>query len=137
MEGIMKVTGDQCCYGLKSRDKQGEGLVRKTTGFMTNAPCIALQLQRKCPNRSGKVHHRHVTLEGGRTKPAQVYPEGLCRAICQGLIHQLEVDKKGQFMLARLAGTKTALREGRTYLGEASAAVCARHSRLGPSGPFW
>ena len=98
---LTSVNMDSC-----QKNRLGNGPVRKAMGFPTNSPCIAMELQKKCPNRSGQVHHRHVTLEGGRTKSAQVYPEGLCRAIGQGLTHQLEVDKKGKFMLAKLGGTE-------------------------------
>ena len=87
-KGVIKVSADQCQYGLMSRDKTGEGVVRKATSFMTYAPYVAMELQRRCPNRLGKIHHRHVTLEGGRTTFAQVYPEELCKAICKGLLNQ-------------------------------------------------
>ena len=53
--------------------------------FMINAPCIANILKRRCPNRQGKLVHKHITLEGSRTRPAQMYPAGLCRATCRGL----------------------------------------------------
>ena len=109
--GVLKVSADQCQYGLLSRDKTGEGYVRKATSFMTNAPYVALQLQKRCPNRTGRVVHRHVTLEGGRTKPAQIYPEGLCRAICKGLLDQITADQKGQFLLAQLNGTQEEARD--------------------------
>ena len=49
--GVVKVTADQCQYGLKSSDARDEGLVMKPTGFLTNSPCIAAELQRRCPNR--------------------------------------------------------------------------------------
>ena len=88
-----------------------QGWLEKPQGFMTNAPCIAMQLQRRCPNTRGKVVHRHVILQGGRTKPAQIYPDGLCRAICKGLIDQLERDKRGQFLLAQLSGTNKETRD--------------------------
>ena len=42
MEGVRKVIGDRCRYGLKSKGKNGEGPARKSIGFMTNSPCIAL-----------------------------------------------------------------------------------------------
>ena len=104
--GVIKVKADQCQYGLLSRDIMGVGMVRKATGFMTNSPCVAMQLRKRCPNRSGKIQHKHVTLQGGRTKAAQIYPEGLCRAICVGLVQQLDMDKRGQFVLAQLHGTE-------------------------------
>ena len=93
---VVKVVGDQCCYGLKSKDQQGEGLAKKPTGFMTNSPCIALQFKRRCPNKEGYQIHRHVRLQGGRARAAQIYPRELCKAICKGLMKQIEVDRKGQ-----------------------------------------
>ena len=104
--GVMHVKVDQCQYGLMSKDGLGEGFVRKSTGFMTNAPCVAMELMRRCPNRCRKMAHRHVTLEGGRTRPAQVYPDELCRAICRGMMDQIDRDRRGQFMLANLQGTR-------------------------------
>ena len=84
---VIHVTADQCQYGLISKGKEGHGAAREATTFMTNAPHVAEQLQKRCPTKQGRIHHRHVTLEGGRRKFAQIYPEGLCRAICRGLIH--------------------------------------------------
>ena len=43
---------------------------------------------------------RQYILEGGRAKAAQVYPNKLCKAICEGLIEQMEADRKGQFLVA-------------------------------------
>ena len=94
-QGVMKVVGDQCMYGLKSDG----GLARKRTGFLTNAVCIAQQLNKRCPNTSGYTVHQHVIFEGGRTKRAQVYPRELCKAICIGLQKQMQADKHGQFLL--------------------------------------
>ena len=80
-EGVLRVNGDQCMYGLKSNDGAREGPARKGVGFMTNSICIANKLQKRCPNRKGEQVHRHVILENGRTRAAQVYPPGLCKAI--------------------------------------------------------
>lgn len=79
--GVIHVKADQCQYGLTSTDGLGKGLLRKIAGFMINVSCIALQLQKRCPNRCGRVIHRHVILEGGRTTPTQIYTDGLCKAI--------------------------------------------------------
>ena len=35
-EGVIKVIGDQCRYGLKSHDGTREGPARKSTWFLTN-----------------------------------------------------------------------------------------------------
>ena len=39
----------------------------------------------------------------GVSKQAQVYPPGLCDAICQGLKDQIEMDKGGRFLLATVS----------------------------------
>ena len=107
MEGVKRVVADQCRYGLKSKDENGVGPARKSTGFMTNSPCIALQLKRRCPNRQGYEIHRHVRLENGRARAAQQYPPNLCRAVCKGLIKQMEADRNGNYLLARMEFDET------------------------------
>ena len=42
--------------------------------------------------------HTHVRLDRGRARAAQIYPPGLCKAVCKGLIEQFEVDRKGQYL---------------------------------------
>ena len=115
-KGVTKMTADQCQYGLLSWDKQGQRHVRKATGFMSNSPCIADRLQEKCPNRHGPVIHRHVRLEGGRPTSAQIYPEGLCRAICGGFRIQLEAVRIRRFLLTTLQGNPGEAREAREQL---------------------
>ena len=51
---------------------------------MTNSIEIAEQLQRRC-----KGDHEHQWLTGKRASEAARYPEGLCRAICIGLMKEL------------------------------------------------
>ena len=46
--------------------------------------------------------HEHVILINGRAKAAQVYPPQVCRAVCQGLIEQIEMDQAGQFLIAEV-----------------------------------
>ena len=101
-DGVMRVVGDQCRYGLMTKDQNGVGFAKESTGFMTNSPCVAAQLNRRCPNNRQHQIHQHVVLTNGRAKAAQVYPSGLCRAICRGIRQQLITDQKGQFLLARL-----------------------------------
>ena len=102
MKGVERVVGDQCRYGLVSKGREGYGPARKTIAFMTSPPCIASQLQRRCPNRGGHYIHQHIRLDGGRAKAAQVYPPELCKAICEGLIKQMEVDRNGQYLLMNI-----------------------------------
>ena len=52
--GVQRVVGDQCMYGLKSWDGNRWGPSRKSTGFMTNSPCIAVALQDRCPNNQNQ-----------------------------------------------------------------------------------
>ena len=73
---------------------------------MTNSRCIAQKLNKQCPNRKGHQVHQHVRLEGGRTKAAQVYPAGLCKAICEGLQEQIAMDEKGQFLIMNVNDTR-------------------------------
>ena len=101
-EGVMKVTADQCRYGLTSRDTNRVGPARKSTSFMTNSPCKLARLKKRCPNRNGVKVHDHVVLQAGRTRAAQIYPPGLCRAICSGLKEQISVDRQGQFLLMEM-----------------------------------
>ena len=98
-QGVVGVVGDQCQCGLKSHDGQREGLARKRVGFMTNSPCIAKRLTSKCPNNCDNQFHKHVVLINGRAKAAETYPPGLCKAVCKGLVEQLEADRLGQHHL--------------------------------------
>ena len=85
--GVEKVTSDMCVYGMKQEDDEGEALIKKPTSFMTNAPAIARRLSQRCTGG-----HRHITLMGGRSKRAEVYPQQLCREILYGLIEQAKHD---------------------------------------------
>ena len=96
-QGVTKVTGDQCMYGLQSNDGHRTGLARKRTGFMTNSAFIARQFEKRCPKQFVHEVHRHVRLECGHTRKAQEYPPDLCRAICTGIQEQMEVDRKGNY----------------------------------------
>ena len=70
-----------CAFGMIGEDNQGKALVKKPTGFMTNAHKLAEILEKDCSS-----DHRHVVLiGGGRAKRAQVYPNELCTAIIYGL----------------------------------------------------
>ena len=100
--GVMRVNGDQCRYGLVATDNGYTGPARKSTGFMTNSPCIAKSLSKRCENTAHKKMQEHVPLTDGRAKAAQVYPPALYKAICQGLRQQMIVDEKGQFLLAQV-----------------------------------
>ena len=54
----------------------------------------------------------------GKAKQAQVYPEALCDAICKGIKEQIEIDRKGQFILAELSidNADTGMKESQQIL---------------------
>ena len=90
LPGVRKVKSHMCAFGMYDYDHQGGGLVKKPTGFMTNASKLAERLERDC---SGD--HRHVVLiGGGRARRAQVYPNELCREIIIGLRDQMVHDQR-------------------------------------------
>ena len=103
--GVMRLVGHMCTHGMKSRDKQGVGLVLKPTGWLTNCEGIAEEVAAKCKNIVGKERHRHVELTGGRAKECEVYPDALCVAILRGLHKQLvrdgRMEKRGQGVLCQ------------------------------------
>lgn len=83
-QGVYTVTGDQCMYGLATRGKGGRYTpARKSTKFMSNSYHITNELSRKCDRT-----HIHQPLVDGRAKGTEVYPPGLCKAICRGLIKE-------------------------------------------------
>ena len=87
---VRTVVTDQCMFGLKTKaDGKKMAPARKPTRFMTNAEEIRKRLDVRCDGG----HHHQVLLDG-RAKHAAVYPPALCRAICQGLIQQLRLDRQ-------------------------------------------
>ena len=63
-----------CAFGMVSEDNHGEALVKKPTGFMTNAHKLAEILEKDC---SGD--HRHVVLiGGGRARRVHKYIQMSC-----------------------------------------------------------
>ena len=86
--GVRINIADMCMYGMVTPKEGAKGEMapaRKRTKFMTNSYWIGAELMRKCDGR-----HVHQHLMGGRAKAAQVYPKGLCSAICAGLRRQLD-----------------------------------------------
>ena len=99
-EAVEKVVGDQCRYGLTSRKDGVVGPAKKPTGFMTNSVCIARRLAKRCTNTTQRQAHQHIRLESGRAKKAQIFPDKLCNELCEGLMIQMAMDRKGQFLVA-------------------------------------
>ena len=94
-EIVERVVGDQCRYGLKSREGDVVGPAKKPTGFMTNSVCIARRLEKRCVNTPQRQVHQHIRLESGRARKAQIYLDKLCKETFEGLMEQMEVDRKG------------------------------------------
>ena len=74
------VTVDMCMHGPK---RQGSGGKQERTKFMTNSWCIAKEFEAKRDK-----NHVHVHLLSGKANAAAEYLEGLCRAVCRGLIEE-------------------------------------------------
>ena len=89
MKGVTTIVGDQCQFGLETKGEHGNSApTRKRTRFMLNSPEILKELGKLCPG-----DHRHQHLVSGRAEKAAVYPDGLCRAICRGLVKQIDVER--------------------------------------------
>jgi len=84
---VVCVRGDMCCFGMYQDVGGRVELVKKPTGFMTNARAIAEELGIHCDGQ-----HRHVHLLNGRAKRAEVYPDELCVRILRGLVSQMRID---------------------------------------------
>ena len=82
--GVDVTAADEC--GLKTWGMDGKSWesTMKKTRFMSNIPELLPELTLKCDEQ-----HRHQQLLGSRAGPAARYPEGLCRAICMGLMKGL------------------------------------------------
>ena len=94
MCGVRTIVGNVCIFGMRSMDEIGEAPVYKPTKFMTNSSYAALELNQLCDRM-----HRHVRLLHGRAKNAEIFPQGLCEAICRAVKKQKESDKTGVFFI--------------------------------------
>ena len=87
------VTGDQCPFGC--RDSQSFRPIRKPTGWLCNSEVILNHVGRKCTCHWGS-HQPLVgrNQDGLRSKQAAQYPRPLCKAICNGVLKQMQLDYK-------------------------------------------
>eukprot|EP00973_Karenia_brevis_P011880 1612471-Karenia_brevis.AAC.1 len=63
-----------CRWGMKQEDQDGEGYIRKETGWLTNCSELADLLEGECKNKHGETWHRHIHLMNGRAARAQIFP---------------------------------------------------------------
>ena len=68
--------------------KEVQGATKEQWEFRIPKHCREVQIINYYVKK-GYTYHRHIPLTDGRAKFAQVYPEGLVRAIVQGLLRQL------------------------------------------------
>jgi len=85
---VRRVIGDMCMYGMTTEYDGKSVPAKKPTGWLSNCPGILSELCRRC---DGGHEHGHL-LGDNRARRAQVYPEGVCRAILRGLRVQLIAD---------------------------------------------
>ena len=79
--GVIKVTADQCMYGLTATAPGGEvNPARKPTTFLTNSFSMAQQLSARCDGS-----HSHTPLHGKQLEAAAFYPVKLRLAILRGM----------------------------------------------------
>ena len=84
---VKSVVAHMCAFGLKSKDENGEGLVKKATRFLSNSMALLAELDQQCPGCA-----RHVNLMAGRAAKAAIYPRALCKAVCRGICTHMELD---------------------------------------------
>ena len=83
IQDVDVVEADQCMFGLRTRSAEGTRLAKKPTKFMTNPRAIGEELRNRCDES-----HEHQQLLDGRAAKAARYQEGLCKAICRGILEQ-------------------------------------------------
>ena len=81
---------DQRQYGLWVEHKEGRPFAMEPIQFLTHSPCIAQQLTKMCTGKHSHANGRHASLFHWRSAKAQVYPEALWDAICEGINEQKE-----------------------------------------------
>ena len=71
---------DMCRFGMQAVDRDGPGLVRKSTQVVSDVEELISILSQRCLGA-----HRHVHLVGGKARAAAIYPEKLCNAVVKGV----------------------------------------------------
>lgn len=74
MDGVATVTMDMCVFGMSAKDACGhEGVVKKPTRWMSNAPALFHELGVRC----GRARAAHLPLLGSRVAAAARSPTRL------------------------------------------------------------
>ena len=97
-------------YGLTTwgRGKSYPIPAMRPTKCCTNSRSIARELSKRCDGQ-----HEHQTLLNGRAKDAARYPEGLCRAICRGLMKDMGERAMNINMIAEVGAERIAGKRAR------------------------
>ena len=96
MNEVDMVKGDQCMYELKTWSMNGkmDTQAKKRMSFMSNSKEILKELVKKYDgNQHRQKPHR------GSAKDAERYTDGLCRAICVGLMKEI---RNGEMKIMKL-----------------------------------
>ena len=88
--GVDVAEVDLCAYGLKTVKNGKEGPAKKPTIIASNSKEVLKRIARKCPGC-----HDHISLDEGRAKRAQVYPQMFCEKICEGIAAQKQLMRCG------------------------------------------
>ncbi len=90
------VSVDMCAFGMTTTVDGKEMPVLKRTRIASNSHEVLKRVGVKCANQGGVGEkHTHASLEGGRTKLAQVYPKKFCQAVCEGIAAQKRLHALG------------------------------------------
>ena len=75
------------------RDRESGRPVKKSTGWLSNSEVALNYLGKKCRCAWG-AHEQIIGRDklGSRAAQAAAYPVGVCRAVCQGVLRQMELD---------------------------------------------
>ena len=87
------VHSNMCRFGMTTTMGGKVGLVREAITFMTNSTELATRLDRRC-SKECRESTQHLPIWGARAREAQVYPQGLCRTVTEGIRAQKEVDQR-------------------------------------------
>ena len=89
------VFGDQCPFGKKDEDSGRPE--QKRTGWLSNSEVVLNEIGRRCSCPRGTHQQIIGNNTGGlRSKQAAEYPKALCRAICRGVLKQMEMVYVGE-----------------------------------------